>query len=165
MVGVLWKARRFAAAIRLEEYWNRLLESAPFQLFCGYPIDIFGDDVHAVPVQDVLRTHTHLMSSGENSDLDSAVTRAVDEVFGVGTSDNLKALSNGDGYETVIPKAEAAIFSLSSRVPGCADEVLSRARRHYQGEKRFRALVENSFDAICLVDALGRVQYASPSTT
>ncbi len=26
MVGVLWKARQFAAAIRLEQLWNRLLE-------------------------------------------------------------------------------------------------------------------------------------------
>ena len=32
-----------------------------------------------------------------------------------------------------------------------------------RSEKRFRALIEHSFDAICLLDATGAIQYASPS--
>ena len=40
MVGVLWSAKEFSAAIRLEEFWNRLLKGACFKLFCGYPINI-----------------------------------------------------------------------------------------------------------------------------
>src|SRR5436189_2260259 len=44
MVGILWKARQFAAAIRLEQLWNKLLEQSDFSLYCAYAIDIFGKD-------------------------------------------------------------------------------------------------------------------------
>jgi hypothetical protein len=43
MVGVLWEAGSFCAAIRLEELWNALLRDGGFRLFCGYPIDVCGD--------------------------------------------------------------------------------------------------------------------------
>ena len=36
MVGILWKARQFAAAIRLEQLWNSLLEQSAFSLYCAY---------------------------------------------------------------------------------------------------------------------------------
>jgi hypothetical protein len=36
MVGILWKARQFAAAIRLEQLWNRLLEQSSFSLYCAH---------------------------------------------------------------------------------------------------------------------------------
>jgi len=41
MVGILWKARQFPAAIRLEQLWNKLRKSHDFDLFCAYSIDIF----------------------------------------------------------------------------------------------------------------------------
>jgi hypothetical protein len=51
MVGILWKAGKFEAAIRLEGFWNRLLESAGFTLFCAYPIDVFAKNSRAVNSQ------------------------------------------------------------------------------------------------------------------
>ncbi len=63
----------------------------------------------------------------------------------------------------MIPGAEAAIHGLGSGADG-VDRLLSRARQHYQSEKRFRALVENSSDAICLLERDGAVLYASAST-
>src|SRR5580704_3033382 len=42
MSGVLWKAGRFAAAIRLEEFWNQLISLRGFKIYCGYPIDVFN---------------------------------------------------------------------------------------------------------------------------
>src|SRR5579884_2233615 len=42
MVGVLWNARQFAAAIRLEQLWNRLLAQSSFSLYCAYAVDVFG---------------------------------------------------------------------------------------------------------------------------
>ena len=44
MVGLLWKARQFAAAIRLEQLWNKLLEQSAFSFYCAYAIDVFGKD-------------------------------------------------------------------------------------------------------------------------
>lgn len=35
MVGVLWKNRQFSAAVRLPQFWNRLLSRMSFTLFCG----------------------------------------------------------------------------------------------------------------------------------
>lgn len=40
MVGILWSARQFCAATRLEEYWNRLLQSNPAALLLGALSDL-----------------------------------------------------------------------------------------------------------------------------
>jgi hypothetical protein len=82
MVGVLWSAGEFSAAIRLEECWNRLLQSTRFKLFCGYPINIFTDDFNHDHVDAVVCAHTHVMPSGENGDVQEAVTRALDGISG-----------------------------------------------------------------------------------
>src|SRR5215469_7713477 len=48
MIGLLWQARRFSAARRLEQLWNGLQDELGFALFCGFPIDILGDQSHVV---------------------------------------------------------------------------------------------------------------------
>ena len=68
MVGVLWERGERRPAIRLEEYWNKLLESSRLTLFCGYPIDVFGEDFATSDVQDILAAHTHVMPTGRNGD-------------------------------------------------------------------------------------------------
>jgi hypothetical protein len=60
MVGLLWKARQFAAAIRLEQLWNRLLEQSSFSLYCAYAIDVFGKEFEVSNLEGILCTHTHL---------------------------------------------------------------------------------------------------------
>lgn len=37
MVAVLWARGHYAATVRLEHLWNRLLETQRFPLFCAYP--------------------------------------------------------------------------------------------------------------------------------
>lgn len=59
MAGVLWKARQFAAAIRLEQLSNTLLEQSAFSLYCAYAIDVFGKEFDVANLEGVLRTHTH----------------------------------------------------------------------------------------------------------
>ncbi len=53
-----------------------------FKLFCGYPINIFTDDFNHAHVDAVVCAHTHVLPTGENGDLQEAVTRALDEVSG-----------------------------------------------------------------------------------
>ena len=60
--------------------------------------------------------------------------------------------------------AEAAILGLRSNLPEQARDIISTARRYYQSEKRFQALIENSSDAISLFDAETNITYASAST-
>jgi len=164
MVGVLWSAGEFSAAIRLEEYWNRLLQAHKFKLFCGYPINIFADDFNHSHVDAVVCAHTHVIPTGEDGDLQDAVTRALDEVAGTNTIELKSFIQSGRHPNTHVPVAEAAILGLRSNLNGQARDIIGTARRYYQSEKRFRALIENSSDAISLLDLGGNITYASAST-
>jgi PAS domain S-box-containing protein len=166
MVGVLWKAEQFSPAILLEEFWNKLLQSGGFKLFCAYPIDVFGKEFHTAAVDALLCAHTHLVPAGNNGDLECALNRAMHEILGSAVEEPEVLAEPEDRVAwAVMPKAESSILSLRSKHPGRADEVLTRARQHYQNEKRFRALIENSSDAISLMDTQGNVLYASASST
>lgn len=65
MVGLLWKAGQIAAAVRLEEYWSRLLAASSFSLFCAYPIAHDGatrtDELDAI-----LAAHTHCLPATDD---------------------------------------------------------------------------------------------------
>jgi PAS domain S-box-containing protein len=166
LVALLWENGQFSAAIRLEEFWNKLLESGNFKLFCGYPIDVFGKGFQADSVEALLCAHTHVVPVGLDGDLESAVSRAMDAVLGPQVDDvrSLMKASVRPAWAAV-PAGEAAILWIRNNLPEKADEVAARARTHYHGEKRFRALIENSSDAISLIDAQGGVLYASASTS
>ena len=167
LVALLWKRGQFSAAIQLEEFWNKLLESGNIKLFCGYPIDVFGPEFRADSVNALLCAHTHVVPAGLDSDLESAVGRAMDDVLGAEIL-NVRSEMRTSFQPTAwgaLPAAEAAILWIGNHVPAKADAVAARARTYYHGEKRFRALVENSSDAISLIDAEGSVLYTSVSTT
>jgi hypothetical protein len=61
MVGALWRAKQFPAAIRLEQLWNNLLKSVPIRLFCSYQIDVFGPDFDPDLLAAVLSAHHELL--------------------------------------------------------------------------------------------------------
>lgn len=165
MVGILWNSGNKASAIRLEQFWNRILEETGCSLYCGYPIDIFDPEFQSAEVHELLCAHTHLVPIGEKGDLDAALHRATGEVTGtVADLPIAPASGNGHGAHPLLSAAEASLFSLRTTLPDHADQILSRARQHYQVERRFRALVENSFDAISLLDRHGKVLYATAST-
>lgn len=160
VVGLLWSAGRYKTAVYLEELWNSMLGAVGFQLFCAYPIDVFSADLPVDAVQAVLQTHTHLMPTGGNGDMEHALDRALNEIVGPDAED----LTRGCAPAPAMPCAEATLISLRTERPADAGRVLARARHYYQSEKRFRALVENISDAISLLDRHGRVLYSSAST-
>ena len=57
MVGLLWQMGQTSAAIQLEHFWNRLLESITFDLLCGYPIAASDDE----DVRAIVCAHTHVV--------------------------------------------------------------------------------------------------------
>jgi len=63
MVGLLWSTGRLSAAVRLEEYWNRLLENHAVSLFCAYPIDVFHGDYEDATLSALVSTHTHVFAA------------------------------------------------------------------------------------------------------
>jgi hypothetical protein len=62
MVSVLWKLGNVAAALSLEDHWNRLSESHDFRLFCAYPTGVFGDK-NVAPLRAVCDRHSHVLVS------------------------------------------------------------------------------------------------------
>lgn len=150
MVGLLWSAGEYAAAARLEDFWNSLLRARRFQLFCAYPIDVFGAEFHNPAVAPVLQSHTRLISTGNDAAVQAAVGRAAGGIFE--SWDETRQIGS---FRADIPQGEAKILWLRDNLPDLADDILATARQHYRNEKRFRALVENSSDAIALLDPRG----------
>ena len=130
MVGILWQAGRYDAASQLEGFWNRVLGDGGLELFCAYPIDIFGTEFRSADVDALLCAHTHVVPAAD-AELESAVTRAMREVLGsdVETLDVSIETGRRDGWPA-LPRCEATIV-VAQRAPAFADEIIARARRYY----------------------------------
>jgi hypothetical protein len=130
MVGLLWKSREYAAAIRLEELWNELLQSDQVSLFCAYPIDVFSPEFRVGNVDALLCAHTHLLPV--DSALEGALNRAMDEVLGARV-ERLRELiqTNHRPSWGQVPRAEALVLWLRNNLPGSADQILQLARHYY----------------------------------
>jgi hypothetical protein len=132
MVGILWQNRQFAAAVRLEQFWNRLLEQAAFSLYCAYSIDIFGQDFHVGNLDGVLCTHTHLIPTEPNGNLEAALNRALDEILGADAEPLRVLIKKSDlPGRAVMPNAETMVMWLKNHLPARADAIVQRARQHY----------------------------------
>ena len=132
MVGVLWASKQYPAAIRLEQLWHKLMKSVEFNLFCGYPIDIFAREFNLGVVDALLCAHTHLVPTGRNADLEAALTQATNDVLGARLA-GLKPLMkrNFRPAWAALPNGEAMILWLRNNLPDRADEILDRARAYY----------------------------------
>lgn len=132
MVGVLWKARQFDAAIRLEQLWNKLLEQSSFSLYCAYAIDLFGKEFHVANLDGVLCTHTHLVPADPHGTLEAAFNLAMDDILGESAS-ALKVLikANYRPSWAIMPNAESIALWLRNNLPGRAEEIVTLARHHY----------------------------------
>jgi hypothetical protein len=132
MVGILWKARQFAAAIRLEQLWNKLLEQSSFSLYCAYAIDVFGKEFEVGNLDGVLCTHTHLVPAQPDGTLETALHSAMDEVLGP-QANALRILikANYRPSWAVMPTAESILLWLRKNLPQQADDIVTSARQHY----------------------------------
>jgi hypothetical protein len=132
MVGILWKLRRYAAAVRLEQFWNRLLEQSSLSLYCAYAIDIFSPEFAGSNLDGVLRAHTHLIPAEPDGKLEAALYRSMDEVLGA-EADELRdqIRRNVNASWAVLPSAENAVLWLRKNRPAQAEDILARARQHY----------------------------------
>lgn len=133
MVGILWKAGLYAAAIQLEKFWNRQLKSNHFNLFCGYAIDVFSNEFQIAALDALLCAHTHVVPAGQNGDLESAIDRSMDDILGRRAA-GLRLLMEANFRPSWarLPRAEASILWLRNSLPDEADKILARARQYYQ---------------------------------
>lgn len=131
MVGILWQAGNPAAAIALERLWNELLIETQMDLYCAYPIDVFGSEFEAAQLDGVLCQHTRLVTAG-GAALERAVERAMADVLGSRT-EGLRSLMKANHRPAWgdIPRGETVILWLRNNLPDYADEIVGRARRYY----------------------------------
>ncbi len=135
MVGILWKARQYAAAIRLEQFWNKLLEQSSFSLYCAYAIDVFGKEFNVANLDGVLRTHTHLIPTQPNGMLEAALHQSMDEILGSKAAElRLLIRANQRPAWAVMPTAEATVLWLRNNLPEQAEQIVSLARQHYDSQ-------------------------------
>jgi hypothetical protein len=133
MVGILWKARQFSAAIHLEQFWNKLLTRSSFSLYCAYAIDVFGKEFQVGALDALLCAHTHLVPAETKGNLETAIDQAMADILGP-RADGLKLLikANYRPAWAVLPAGEAVVLWLRNNLPDQAEKILERARQHYQ---------------------------------
>ena len=129
MVGLMWEAAQYAAAIRLEDFWNTLLSDGAFRLFCAYPIDVCGEGFTPSDIDAVMSTHTHVVPNGV--ELEPALERALEDVLGTSAS-ALRSLMDADRRASwaALPRAEATILWLRENVPNLTGAILTRTREY-----------------------------------
>jgi superfamily I DNA/RNA helicase len=133
MVGVLWKTRQFSAAIRLEQFWNKLLSRSSFSLYCAYSIDIFGQEFQVAALDSILCTHTHLVPCESDGAVETAICQALEEILGSGIDDlRIQIKANRRAGWGVMPAGENTALWVRSNLPRKAEEIMRRAREHYE---------------------------------
>lgn len=130
MVGLLWTRGQHASAARLEDYWNRLLEVTGCDLFCAYPVDVFGPEFCAETLDVVLSQHTHVAALSDQHE--AALSRAIEDVLGT----RVEGLGHMGTAQlkrewAAIPPAEGLVLWVRRHFRTRADEILSRARDYY----------------------------------
>ena len=137
MASLLWEARQFAAAHRLEHLWNKLLEQRPISLFCSYCADVFGDPGEVGTLENALCLHTHLIPADSHGLLEPALHRSMDEVLGARAHEARAAIRNHyRGSWVVMPSAENTVLWLRKNLPKQAESIISLAHDHYSRKIR-----------------------------
>jgi len=133
IVDILWNARQYSVAIRLEQFWNKLRTRSRLSLFCGYSMDIFAADLHLLPLDGVLSSHSHLVPAESDAALEIAIDRAMEEVLG-GEAATLRPLIRASCRPcwAVMPTGNRVALWRRKNLPGRSEEILRLAQRHYQ---------------------------------
>jgi MEDS: MEthanogen/methylotroph, DcmR Sensory domain len=133
MVNLLWKERCYSAAIRLEQFWNKLLSRTSFSLFCAYSIDVFGQGFQGTGVEGILATHTHLIPGESNGHLETAIRRAMDEVLG-GEAEKIRVRMRARDHRSraLMASGEGLALWLRNHLADRSEAILELARQHYR---------------------------------
>ena len=75
MVALLWADGNRQAAIRLEQFWNRLAERHSFYLHCAYPLEQFSGEEDGGGLQFICAEHSHIVPGEQYTDLTDDVER------------------------------------------------------------------------------------------
>jgi hypothetical protein len=134
MVDILNRRGNLAAAIRLEELWNELLEAERIALLCAYAIDPFDRAQYKQTLPSIGHVHSHMMPVEDSERLERAIDRAFVDVFGIyGDTSLLRELFVRQLAEsTAMPRAQGALFALRDLDTRLGDAVLERTATYYR---------------------------------
>src|SRR4030095_13879815 len=82
MVNVLYAQGNPAGSMRLEELFNEVAREAKIAVFCSFLMDKFDPAIYEGDLQNVCRTHGHLIPTPDDARHRDCVDRAFTEVFG-----------------------------------------------------------------------------------
>jgi hypothetical protein len=131
MVDLLSQRGQQAAAIALEELWNRALERRRCALLCGYELDVFDLETQTSALPEIMRTHTHPHPVADTARLAAAVHQTLTEVVGSDATARLYLRVAEEVPRTALPRAQAVLMWLSRHQPTTARSVLQGARMRY----------------------------------
>jgi DcmR-like sensory protein len=131
MVDLLFQRGQEAAAIELEELWNRLLETRGCALLCAYELDVFDLDVQTSALPEIVRTHTHPRPVSDSARLAAAVHETLTDVVGSDAAARIYLRVAEEVPRTALPRAQALLMWLSRHEPATARRVLLGARARY----------------------------------
>jgi len=128
MVTLLWQRGKAQAALRLEQFWNRLSELHAFHLRCGYPIAGFDRGVHSELFSQICGEHEHVIPAEGYTDIS-------DE------NERLRAVTRLQQSEQVLKteaqerrKAEAQALKVQSH----NERLIKEIRQHEAAEDELR---------------------------
>lgn len=128
MVDLLLRDGNREATMCLEEFWNKIIKFHGISLFCAYRLDALHITAYGGPLQDICRTHTHLIPTRHYEELDFAVAEASNRVLDASLVGMLHTLAHIDLPETKMPFGQAVLLWLKKNMPLTADRVISHVR-------------------------------------
>ena len=132
MVNVLYVNGNGRGSTRLEELFDEVAHEESIAIFCSFLMDKFDRKVYDGALQNVCRTHAHLIPSENYSRHKECVNRAVLEAFR-GLEGQLLSWLGGSKHWSgpEMPASQALLLWLIEAKPQLADKVLSLAS-HYE---------------------------------
>jgi hypothetical protein len=134
MVDLLNRRGDLAAALRLEELWNELIEAAQISLLCAYAVDAFDRKEYPSTLPGIGHAHSHLMPVEDGDRLERAIEGAFTEVFGLyaDTRTLRELFVRHIDHATAMPEAQRTLLALHAVDPQLAGLVLERAGSIYR---------------------------------
>lgn len=137
MASTLWLRGETHAGVRVEDHWNTLAGLYSFSLFCGYVLDVLNEASYAGPLREIGRTHSHVVATEHDRQLQAALEAASRDVLGVSLSSMLTAGEREDVTgEQRLPLSQRTMLWLRRNMPGAGSKILERARRYYKESSR-----------------------------
>jgi len=137
MVNVLYVNGNGRGSNRLEELFDEVAHEESIAIFCSFLMDKFDRNVYDGPLQNVCRTHAHLIPTENYDRHREYVDRAAADVFGGLDKSLLRSVFSTQWTGPEMPSSQAFLLCLKEAMPDMADRVLALARQYEQeaGEK------------------------------